>query len=194
MPPREDPAERTGYLRFFYRGWRPTRLGRIWSGAWAWVSGLGLTSGNSAHFASQRPDQRSPPRNRPRRRQTPRPALSRLDAGGRFGVGAKRARGGRKGVYQAWSGASGYAYGDPASRARANPQGMVPGSHEWPSAPPGLAPGTHLSLRSNCKRLPCVSHRPCRLTNSPSARPGMPDRMPNPSFWHRASKSSIIRR
>ena len=45
MPPREDPAERTGYLRFFYRGWRPTRLGRIWSGAWAWVSGLGLTSG-----------------------------------------------------------------------------------------------------------------------------------------------------
>jgi hypothetical protein len=44
MPPREDPAERSGYLRFFYRGWRPTRLGRIWSAAWAWVSGLGLTS------------------------------------------------------------------------------------------------------------------------------------------------------
>ena len=31
------------YLRFFYRGWRPTRLGRIWSGVFAWVSGLGLT-------------------------------------------------------------------------------------------------------------------------------------------------------
>jgi hypothetical protein len=30
---REDPAER-GYLRFFYRDWRPTRLGRIWSRAW----------------------------------------------------------------------------------------------------------------------------------------------------------------
>ena len=42
MPPREDPAERTGYLRFFYRGWRPTRIGRLWSRAYAWVSGLGL--------------------------------------------------------------------------------------------------------------------------------------------------------
>jgi hypothetical protein len=39
---REDPAERTGYLRFFYRNWRPTRLGRIWSRAYAWVAGLGL--------------------------------------------------------------------------------------------------------------------------------------------------------
>ncbi len=42
MPPREDPAERTGYLRYFYRGWRPTRLGRLWSRMFAWVSGLGL--------------------------------------------------------------------------------------------------------------------------------------------------------
>jgi hypothetical protein len=39
---REDPAEQTG-LRFFYRGWRPTRLGKIWSRAFARVSGLGLT-------------------------------------------------------------------------------------------------------------------------------------------------------
>jgi F420H(2)-dependent quinone reductase len=42
-PSREDPAERSGYLRYFYRGWRPTRFGRIWNGAFAWVSGLGLT-------------------------------------------------------------------------------------------------------------------------------------------------------
>lgn len=42
MPPREDPAERTGYLRYFYRGWRPTHLGRFWSRMFAWVSGLGL--------------------------------------------------------------------------------------------------------------------------------------------------------
>ena len=42
VPSREDPAERTGYLRFFYRGWRPTRIGRLWSRAYAWVSGLGL--------------------------------------------------------------------------------------------------------------------------------------------------------
>jgi hypothetical protein len=42
MPLREDPAERTGYLRYFYRGWRPTRIGRLWSRMYAWVSGLGL--------------------------------------------------------------------------------------------------------------------------------------------------------
>src|SRR5262249_36359485 len=40
---RQDPAERSGYLRFFYRNWRPTRLGRIWSAVFAWVAGLGLT-------------------------------------------------------------------------------------------------------------------------------------------------------
>ena len=40
-----DPAERNGYLRYFYREWRPTRFGRIWSGAWAWVTGLGLMPG-----------------------------------------------------------------------------------------------------------------------------------------------------
>jgi len=45
MPQREDPAERSGYLRYFYQGWRPTRFGRIWSGALAWISGLGLTPG-----------------------------------------------------------------------------------------------------------------------------------------------------
>lgn len=39
----DDPAERSGYLRYFYRNWRPTRLGRIWNSAYAWVSGLGLT-------------------------------------------------------------------------------------------------------------------------------------------------------
>ena len=42
MPPHEDAAEGAGYLRYFYRGWRPTRLGRLWSRVCAWVSGLGL--------------------------------------------------------------------------------------------------------------------------------------------------------
>jgi hypothetical protein len=37
-----DPAERSGALRFFYRDWRPTRLGRIWNGVFAWVSARGL--------------------------------------------------------------------------------------------------------------------------------------------------------
>ncbi len=41
MPSHTDPAEQ-GYLRFFYRDWRPTRFGRFWSRAFAWVAGLGL--------------------------------------------------------------------------------------------------------------------------------------------------------
>lgn len=40
---RGDPAEGRRYLRFFYNGWRPTRLGKLVNGAWAWISGLGLT-------------------------------------------------------------------------------------------------------------------------------------------------------
>ena len=40
---RDDPAERRGVLRFFYRNWRPTRFGRIWSRGFAWIAGLGLT-------------------------------------------------------------------------------------------------------------------------------------------------------
>jgi hypothetical protein len=40
---RADPAERSGYLRYFYRDWRPTPVGRAWSRAFAWLSGLGLT-------------------------------------------------------------------------------------------------------------------------------------------------------
>ena len=39
---REDPAEKHGYLRFFYRGWRPTLLGRAWTRIFAWMAGLGL--------------------------------------------------------------------------------------------------------------------------------------------------------
>lgn len=36
-----DPAE-GGYLRYFYRDWRPTSFGRMWNSAYAWVSGLGI--------------------------------------------------------------------------------------------------------------------------------------------------------
>jgi deazaflavin-dependent oxidoreductase (nitroreductase family) len=37
-----DPAERHPLLRFFYRDWRPTRLGR-WANRFSgWVAGLGL--------------------------------------------------------------------------------------------------------------------------------------------------------
>ena len=38
-----DPAERSGYLRLFYRDWRPTGLGRLVNGALARLSGLRLT-------------------------------------------------------------------------------------------------------------------------------------------------------
>ncbi len=39
--PERDPAER-GILRFFYHGWRPTRLGRIANRVMAWWSATGL--------------------------------------------------------------------------------------------------------------------------------------------------------
>ena len=44
MAARKDPAEE-GYLRFFYRGWRPTVFGRIHNRVFAWVAGLGLLPG-----------------------------------------------------------------------------------------------------------------------------------------------------
>ncbi len=43
MPSHDDPAEHYGYLRWFYRGWRPTRFGRLHNRIWAWLSSLGLT-------------------------------------------------------------------------------------------------------------------------------------------------------
>ena len=43
QPLRPDPAEQRTYLRLFYRDRRPTRFGRLLNGAWAWLSGLGLT-------------------------------------------------------------------------------------------------------------------------------------------------------
>lgn len=39
--PLRDPAE-NGFLRLYYRDWRPTRFGMISNGIWAWASGLGL--------------------------------------------------------------------------------------------------------------------------------------------------------
>ena len=39
---RQDPAE-SGWLRFYYRNWRPTWFGWLSNQAWAWATGLGLT-------------------------------------------------------------------------------------------------------------------------------------------------------
>ena len=39
---RKDPAEQNGYLSYFYRDWRPTRLGRISGRVLSWVTRLGL--------------------------------------------------------------------------------------------------------------------------------------------------------
>jgi deazaflavin-dependent oxidoreductase (nitroreductase family) len=43
-----DPAERSPLRRLFYRGWRPTRLGRWANRLAAWLSVLGLASKESA--------------------------------------------------------------------------------------------------------------------------------------------------
>lgn len=40
LPP--DPAEAHGYLRWFYRDRRPTRFGRLWSRAYAWLVSLDI--------------------------------------------------------------------------------------------------------------------------------------------------------
>ncbi|HLZ32006.1 MAG TPA: nitroreductase/quinone reductase family protein [Chloroflexota bacterium] len=40
---RVDPAERLRSVRWFYRGWRPTRTGKLVNRVFAWASGLGLT-------------------------------------------------------------------------------------------------------------------------------------------------------
>jgi len=37
----QDPAEK-GYLRFFYRDWHPTRVGRLWTRLCSWIAGFGL--------------------------------------------------------------------------------------------------------------------------------------------------------
>jgi deazaflavin-dependent oxidoreductase (nitroreductase family) len=42
MTRHQDPAERSGNLRFFYQNWRPTSLGRMWNRAIALACGLGL--------------------------------------------------------------------------------------------------------------------------------------------------------
>lgn len=40
----KDPGETDGYLRFFYRGWRPTLFGRIYTRIFAWAVGRGYGS------------------------------------------------------------------------------------------------------------------------------------------------------
>ena len=37
-----DPAERSAFMRLFYRDWRPTRFGRWVNRFQSWVSGLGV--------------------------------------------------------------------------------------------------------------------------------------------------------
>jgi deazaflavin-dependent oxidoreductase (nitroreductase family) len=41
-PTHTDPAERNALLKLFYRGWRPTRLGRKVNQIQGWLSGLGM--------------------------------------------------------------------------------------------------------------------------------------------------------
>jgi len=43
-----DPAERSPLLRLFYRGWRPTRVGRWANRSAAWLTAHGLSSREAA--------------------------------------------------------------------------------------------------------------------------------------------------
>lgn len=48
IPVHSDPAEHNVLLRFFYRDWRPTRMGRWVNRLNCWWSGLGLPPGFQA--------------------------------------------------------------------------------------------------------------------------------------------------
>jgi hypothetical protein len=50
-----DSAERRGDLRIFYRGWRPTRLGKLLNGA---LAGTGLGRNRARSVASDQPELR----------------------------------------------------------------------------------------------------------------------------------------
>ena len=39
---KKDPAENSGFLKYFYRDWRPTRLGRLWTRIYAWLARKGV--------------------------------------------------------------------------------------------------------------------------------------------------------
>ena len=156
-PTYHDPAER-GYLRLFYRDWHPTRLGKLATGALAWVSGLGLTP--QVLLTLQVRGRRSGPAPRycPGSRQAQRAALLGVYARRRFGVGAQRPRHGRKGFRQARPVTPCAAHRSPGRGTRPSPEGVLPSRHEWPSTLPGVAQCTALGVRCRSRALPRVPH------------------------------------
>jgi hypothetical protein len=50
-----DPAERSGYLRLFYRDWRPDPPGKARERGLGVVVGVGPDAPNPPHVAGQRP-------------------------------------------------------------------------------------------------------------------------------------------
>ena len=118
---------------------------------------------NRAHVASEDPEHWPPWLNCPRCRQSRRPAVSRLDARERLGVGTKRSRSERRGVYQAGPIAAGHAHRNSARGASANPQGVVSSCHEWSQTLASLARRASIGLQSNRSGLPGLSHRPSHV-------------------------------
>jgi len=154
-----DPVERRVCLRLFYRDWRPTRLGRLVSGALAWLSGLGLIAAHPHHIAGQRPAHWPPSQQGPCRRKARRTTLPGLDARRRFGLGAQHPP--RKDrPRQARPRAPREAYRGPRLETRCNSKNVLPRRHERASPLPGIPHGLGPGVRCHCGALPRVPHRP----------------------------------
>jgi hypothetical protein len=160
---RKDPAERSGFLRLFYRDWRPTRFGRIWNGTYAWISGLGLTSqiyrtlqvknrntgrlGSTVLVVASHKGQRY--------------IVSMLGNGSEWVQNVRAASGeafikrGRSRPVMLTE--------VPPPRASADSQGLVPNGDEWPATLASLARRTTLRVRSNRSGLSCFPHRLSRV-------------------------------
>ena len=129
--PFRDPAESEGFLRHFYRDWRPTRLARIWNGAHAWASGLGLTPPILLTLQTR---DRSGGRIistvlAPVGHEGRCYLVSMLGGGSQWEQNARAA--GWRSVREAWTNAPSDARRNSRGGACTDPEGMVSHSHEW---------------------------------------------------------------
>jgi hypothetical protein len=135
-----DPAELSGSLRFFHRNWRPTRLGKMWNRAFAWVAGHGLLPPMLITLQVE---------NRRSGRlgtiilvvawyEGQRYLVSMLADRSAWVRNLRAAGGGRQSPHQARPLGAGHAHRDPAGGAGADPEGLVPGRDERP--PPLAGP------------------------------------------------------
>ena len=141
----KDPAEES-YLRYFYRDRRPTRFGRLWNCAYAWMSGLGLTPQVLITLQV---------RARSSGRLCSTILVGASFEGSRYVVSMLgensdwvknvRAAGG-EGFHQAGSVASGHPKGDSPRGPSSHPEDLEPGRHKRSPAPAHFARGANVRV------------------------------------------------